>query len=84
MLTLDRVNKAIEETLAEVPEARPLFEKMSKMTDNELRQVVAEALIRAMVGMITEATLEIITDMAMIVMLQRETAQREMEGQTIN
>lgn len=84
MDTLEQVNAKIDEVLTKCPEARPLYEKMSAMTDRELEQLAAEALIATLVGELTPGHLQMLADMAMIIGVQRLVAKQEMAGHPIN
>jgi hypothetical protein len=74
----------VNELLTRVPEARPLYERLSKLTDEELLQLATESLVAALLGEITPLQLQMLSDMALIVGLQREAVYQERAAHKIH
>jgi uncharacterized protein (UPF0264 family) len=84
MDTSEKLNAAVEELLTRVPEARPLYDLLSKLTDEEMLQLAEDSLIAALAGEITPHQLQMLADMALIIGMQREAVYQERAAHSIH
>lgn len=84
MDTLEQLNAKIEEMLTRFPETRPLYERMNKMTDRELEEMAAEALLATLLGLIDTQQLRLLADMTLIISVHRDAVRKEQSGRVIH